>query len=82
MNSVVRVNDEKLKKWRELEDEARAIRRKYADWEFIEKQPPKIKAALIYYIEKGDIREAAQFAGMDLEDFRELLRKANIPTIT
>ncbi|MGC8974585.1 MAG: hypothetical protein ACP5KB_00110 [Thermoprotei archaeon] len=62
--------------------EARDIRRRYADWEFIEKQPPKIRAALIYYIEKGDIRGAALFAGIDLEDFRELLRKANIPTIT
>jgi len=71
----------KKKKWVELEEEARRVRREHADWDFIEKQPPKIKAALKYYIETGDIRRAAYFSGLDLEDFRELLRKAKIPVV-
>jgi predicted HTH domain antitoxin len=52
-----------------------------ADWEFIEKQEPRIKEALKYYIEKGDIRRASMLAGVDLEAFRDLLRKARIPVI-
>ncbi len=63
------------------EEEAREIRRRMANWEFINRQPPRIREALVFYIEKGDIRLAARLAGLDLEDFRELLRKANIPVI-
>lgn len=74
--------EKKLEKWRRLEEEAREIRRREANWKFIESQPPRIRAALIYYIESGDIRTSAKLAGMDLEDFRELLRKANIPVVT
>ena len=63
------------------EEEARELRRRFADWGFIEKQPPRIREALKYYIEKGDIRRASKLAGMNIEDFRELLRKARIPVI-
>jgi len=73
--------EEIRRKWEELEEEARQIRRSMADWSFIEKQPPHIKAALELYIENGDIRLAARIAKMKLEEFRELLRKANIPVV-
>ncbi|MEM2529240.1 MAG: hypothetical protein QXG40_07600 [Ignisphaera sp.] len=62
-------------------EEAKKLRREKANWSFIEKQPPKIRAALKYYIETGDIRRAVYISGIDLEDFRELLRKANIPIV-
>jgi len=65
----------------EEEEEARRIRRSMADWDFIEKQPPRIREALKYYIEKGDIRTAARLAGLSLEEFRELLRRARIPVV-
>lgn len=65
----------------EEEREAREIRRSMADWGFIEKQPSRIREALKYYIETGDIRRAAYLAGLKLEEFRELLRKANIPVV-
>jgi hypothetical protein len=52
-----------------------------ADWNFINSQPPRLREALKYYVETGDIRRACIFAGMDLEDFRDLLRKAKIPVI-
>ena len=73
LRAKVRVNDL---------DEARAIRRKYADWEFIEKQPPKIKAALIYYIETGDLYVASRIAGLAVEEFNELRVRANIPNVS
>lgn len=79
--SFAEVSHEKIKKWIELEEEARKLRREKANWSFIEKQPPKIRAALKYYIETGDIRRAVYISGVDLEDFRELLRKANIPIV-
>jgi len=73
--------EELRKKWEEFEKEAREIRRKMANWEFINKQPPLIRSVLLYYIEKGDIRMACKLAKMNIEEFRELLRKANIPVV-
>ncbi|MEM1610633.1 MAG: hypothetical protein QXQ57_03170 [Sulfolobales archaeon] len=64
---------------REYEEEGREIRRKEADWDFINKQPPRIRAALIYYIEKGDLRMAQRLSGLSLEEFIELLERARIP---
>ncbi len=65
----------------EEEREARELRRRMADWGFIESQPPRVREALKYYIEKGDIRMASRLAGMGIEEFRELLRKARIPVV-
>ena len=65
---------------REYEEEAREIRKRRANWDFINSQPPRIRAALIYYVEKGDLRIAQKLSGLPLEDFREMLRKAGIPT--
>jgi len=70
-----------VEKWIEAEREAREIRKRHADWKFIESLPPRLRAALLYYIETGDIRRAAFFAGLDLEDFRELMRRANVPLV-
>ncbi len=65
----------------EEEAQARELRRKHANWSFINKQPTRIKEALKYYIEKGDLRRAASLAGLGVEEFRELLRAARIPVI-
>ncbi len=65
----------------EEEREARELRRRLADWGFINKQPPRIREALKYYVEKGDIRRAARLAGLTIEEFRELLRNAKIPVV-
>ncbi len=62
-------------------EEARRLRREKADWDFIEKLPPKLKAAVKHYVETGDIRTAQLIAGVDFEDFRELLRKAKVPVV-
>ncbi|ABL88520.1 PaREP6 domain containing protein / PaREP6 domain containing protein [Pyrobaculum islandicum DSM 4184] len=65
----------------ESEEEARELRRRHADWRFIESLPPRLRAALVYYIETGDLRRAQQISGLDLDDFRELMRKAKVPLV-
>jgi len=70
----------KLSELRKLELEAREIRRRMADWSFIERQPPRIKAALVYYVKTGDLRRAQRIAGLKLEEFIDLIKRAGIPT--
>jgi hypothetical protein len=72
---------DKLDEWLEYFKEAREIRRKYANWNFIRSQPPKIRVALEYYIETGDLYNAAKLAGMTMDEFNELRIKAGIPSI-
>ena len=57
----------------------REIRRREADWNYINKLPPKMKAAVELFIERGDLRLAQKIAQMNIEDFIELLRRANVP---
>jgi len=66
---------------REDVDEAKRVRREHADWDFIEKQPPKIKAALKYYIETGDMYVASRIAGLTVDEFNELRVRAKIPNV-
>jgi len=71
-----------LKEWIERFKEAREIRRRYANWDFIRSQPPKIRIALEYYIETGDFRTAAKMSGMSVDEFIEIAKEsANIPTV-
>ena len=60
------------------EEEAREIRRKSANWEFIKSLPPKLRIALEYYIETGDIYNAAKLAGMAVDEFNELRIRAGV----
>ncbi|MFQ6061964.1 MAG: hypothetical protein ACE5J9_02150 [Methanosarcinales archaeon] len=64
--------------WKEEEEEDRKIRIKHADWDFIEKQPPRIRAALKILVEKGDMYVAAKVADVKLEQMNKLRKKANI----
>jgi len=63
-------------------EEARRLRRERADWQFIESLPPKLKAALKYYIETGDIYVASRIAGMSVDEFNELRIKARVPSVS
>jgi len=63
---------------KELEHEAREIRAKSADWEYIEKQPDPLKAALRLLVETGDLRLVAHIAGIPLDEHRI---KAKIPLV-
>ncbi|MCC6020928.1 MAG: hypothetical protein LM577_06145 [Thermoproteaceae archaeon] len=64
------------------EAEARELRRKHADWNFIERLPPRLRAALIYYVETGDLRRAQWISGLNLDHFRDLMRRARIPVVS
>ena len=65
-----------------VEDEfERSIRRRYADWNFINSQPAKIKMALILFIETGDSYKAAKLAGLTVDEFEEIRIKAKIPKV-
>ncbi|MGB9785550.1 MAG: hypothetical protein ACPLSO_07165 [Fervidicoccaceae archaeon] len=61
------------------EEEAREIRRKNADWNFIEAQKPRIREALKYCVEKGDLYIASRPAGLKVEEFNELRIRDGIP---
>ena len=73
--------DTKLKEWLEYFREAKEVRRRYANWEFIRSQPPKVRVALEYYVETGDLYNAAKLAGMTMEEFNELRKRARIPNV-
>jgi len=70
-----------VEEWEREDAEFRELRRRSADWKFIEEQPPHLRAALLYFIEKGDRYVAARIAGLTVEEFDELRRKANIPVV-
>jgi hypothetical protein len=72
----------RVEEWEKEDREFREIRRRNADWEFIKAQPPHIRAALLYFIEKGDIYRAARIAGMTVGEFNEHRYRARIPNIT
>jgi hypothetical protein len=70
--------EDKLRELEEREREAREIRRREADWAYINSLPPRVKAAVILFIERGDLRLAQRLSGLDLEDFIEHLRRARV----
>jgi len=63
------------------EELEREIRRREADWNYIEKLPPKLRAALLLYIETGDEYKAAKLAGLTLDEFEDLRIRARIPKV-
>jgi len=52
-----------------------------ADWVFISSRLPRIREALKYYIETGNIRRSCTLASKSIEEFRELLRKSRVPVV-
>ncbi|MEM0008547.1 hypothetical protein [Thermofilum sp.] len=67
-----------LSELEEREKEVAEMRRQNADWNYINTLPPRVKAAVILFIEKGDLRLSQKPSGLDLEDFIETLRKARV----
>jgi len=70
-----------FEEWRREDEEAREIRRREANWDFIRRQPPRVRMALECFIECGDLYVAAKVAGMTVDEFNELRIKANIPVV-
>jgi len=71
----------RIEGWLRLEEEAREVRRKQADWKFIESQPPRLRIALRLYVEAGDLFVASRVAGLTVEEFNELRKRARIPNV-
>ena len=62
-----------------LEEWAREVRRRMADWAFIESQPPRLREALKYSVERGDLRwQPSWLDGVD--ELADVARQADIPT--
>jgi len=72
---------EVIKRWEEEDKEAREIRRKSADWNFIESQPEPIKSALKCFVELGDLYVSSRIANMSIDEFNEVRKKARIPVV-
>jgi len=70
-----------LEEFRREEEEFREIRRKHANWEYIRRQPPRIRAALEYYVETGDLYVASRIANVTVERMNKLRREAGIPNV-
>jgi hypothetical protein len=67
-----------LRELEQREKEVAEMRRQNADWNYINTLPPRVRAAVILFIEKGDLRLSQKLSGLDLEDFIEILRKARV----
>jgi len=68
--------------WKKEMEEDRKIRKEHADYEFIKKQPLRLRKGLEAYIETGDLYFASRVAGLKLEEMNELRIKANIFAVT
>ncbi|MCC5998002.1 MAG: hypothetical protein LM573_02890 [Thermofilum sp.] len=67
-----------LRELEEREKEVAEMRRQNADWNYINTLPPRVRAAVILFIEKGDLRLSQKLSGLDLGDFIETLKKARV----
>ncbi|MFQ6063359.1 MAG: hypothetical protein ACE5J9_09345 [Methanosarcinales archaeon] len=79
--STISLPKDLLEKWHNEDEEARRIRRDSADWEFIRRQQLKVRAALEYLVELGDLYVASKIAGLSLDELDELRMKAKIPKV-
>jgi len=70
-----------LEKWKAEDAEAREVRKRFADWAFIESQPEPIRSELKCFVELGDMRLAAKIAGLSIDEFNQLRTKAKIPVV-
>lgn len=55
--------------------------KKQMDWDFIKKQPLKIREALKLFIKLGDPYKAAKLAGLSVDKFEEIRIRAKIPMV-
>ena len=67
-----------VREWGEEDRELRELRRRSADWRYIESLPPRVREAIELYIETGDLWLAAKLAGMSEDEFNEVRIKAGI----
>ena len=76
------LTEELVREWEREDEEFRELRRRSADWKFIEGLEPRARLALLTYIETGDRYLAAKLAGLTLGEFDELRVKAGVVCVT
>ena len=74
------MNELSVEELRAIEEWGKRIRREKANWEFIRKLPSRLRKALEYYVETGDLYVASRIAGLRIEEFNELRIKAGVPS--
>ena len=62
-------------------EEAREIRRRSADWSYIESRPEPLRTALKILVETGDFKGVAQAFSIPLDLLNEERKKAKIPLV-
>ncbi len=62
-------------------EEAREIRRRSADWSYIESRPEPLRTALKVLVETGDFKGVAQAFSIPLDLLNEERKKAKIPLV-
>jgi len=72
---------ELVARYREELEWARELRRREADWSYIESRPEPLKTALKLLVETGDLWYAAALTGVDLEELNEERIRARIPLV-
>jgi len=74
------VNELSVEELRAIEEWGKRIRREKANWEFIRKLPSRLRKALEFYVETGDIRAASVKFNINIYLLNELRIKAGIPS--
>jgi len=67
-----------LEEWEEEDRELKELRRRNADWRYIESLPLRVREAVELYIETGDLWLAAKLAGMSVDEFNGIRIRAGI----
>jgi len=60
---------------------ARELRRKEADWSYIESRPEPLRTALMLLVEVGDLKLASRLCSIPLDELNEERVKAKIPLV-
>uniref|UniRef100_A0A7C3WTB5 Uncharacterized protein n=1 Tax=Thermofilum pendens TaxID=2269 RepID=A0A7C3WTB5_THEPE len=60
---------------------ARELRRKEADWSYIESRPEPLKTALKLLVETGDLKLVSRLFSIPLEELNEERLRARIPLV-
>jgi len=60
---------------------ARELRRRSADWSYIESRPEPLKTALKLLVETGDLWYSSKLSGVPIDELNEERKKARIPLV-
>ncbi|MEM2541023.1 MAG: hypothetical protein QXX13_07120 [Candidatus Methanomethylicia archaeon] len=60
-----------IEEWRREDEEAKEIRGREVDWNFIEKQKEPIKTTLKLLIETGDLRLISKITGICIDKLKQ-----------